>query len=191
MTRFLIRLNVDKVKSYYENDNFGCLIFASLNGKCYGFSLDIKNKHDTAFNILQDEDDFTVIGWKVAGKLPTWVNDASNLSTRNKSEEIHGNEEDEDENEKDDEKDNRKEMEEDEEDEGKVKEKEEDKEDDGEDKDDDEDEEKEEKEKEEENYKEFFELTSCKDKNKIKKKKSGNKKQVKKDSNGSKTMNDI
>ncbi len=90
------RLSVNKVKSYYENDNFGFLIFESVNGKCYGFILGIKNEHNTAFNILQDEDDFSVIGWKVARKLPAWVNDASNRSLRNKSEDIHENEEGED-----------------------------------------------------------------------------------------------
>jgi hypothetical protein len=63
-------LSLDKVKYYYENDNFGFLIFKSVDGKCYGLNLGIKNKHDTAFNILQDEDDFTVIGWKMARKLP-------------------------------------------------------------------------------------------------------------------------
>ncbi len=130
---------MDKVKSYYENDNFGFLIFKSDNGKCYGFNLGIKNEHDTVLNILQDEDDFTFIGWKVARKLPTWVHDASNKIMRNKSEDIHEDKEDEDVDEKDDEKDNEEEMEEDERDEDEVEEEEEEEEEDEEDKDNDED----------------------------------------------------
>ncbi len=73
-----------------------------------------KNEHDTAFNILQDEDDFTVIGWKVARKLLTWVSYARNWSMMNESDVIHEEEED-----------NEEEMEEDEKDEVKEEEKEE------------------------------------------------------------------
>ncbi len=67
-------LTVEKVKLYYDNDNFAFIVFESSNERFYGFNLGDKNERDAAFEILEDEDDFTVIGWKVARKIPKWVN---------------------------------------------------------------------------------------------------------------------
>jgi hypothetical protein len=44
---------------------------------------------------LEDEDDFTVIGWKVARKIPKWVNVEETLNVGNKLEDVdHGEEDD-------------------------------------------------------------------------------------------------
>jgi hypothetical protein len=67
-------LTIEKVNSFYDNDNFAFIVFKSSNEKFYGFDLGNKNERDVAFEILEDEDDFTVIGWKVARKTPKWVN---------------------------------------------------------------------------------------------------------------------
>ena len=61
-------LTIEKVKLDYENDNFPFIVFESSNEKFYGFNLGNNNERDAAFGILEDEDDFTVIGWKVARK---------------------------------------------------------------------------------------------------------------------------
>ena len=51
---------------------------------------------------MDDEDDFTVVGWKVARTIPKWVNIAQKWNMRNKLEDIYHDEEDDDVNEKDD-----------------------------------------------------------------------------------------
>ncbi len=72
---FLIRRwPFEKVKLYHDNDNFAFIVFESSNENFYGFNLGNKNERHAAFEILEDEDDFTVIGWKVARKNPTGVN---------------------------------------------------------------------------------------------------------------------
>ncbi len=81
-------LTIEKVKLYYDNDNFDFIVFKSRNEKFYGFNLGDKNERDAAFEILEDEDDF-VIGWKVARKIPKWVNVAGKWIIRNKLEGIH------------------------------------------------------------------------------------------------------
>ncbi len=62
-------MTVKKEKSFQENDNFGFIIFESSNGKYYGFDLGDDNERERAFDIIGDEDDFTVIGWKVAREI--------------------------------------------------------------------------------------------------------------------------
>jgi hypothetical protein len=95
-------LTIEKVKLDYENRNFVFIVFESSNEKKYGFNLGNNNERDAAFGILEDEDDFTVIGWKVARKNLKWVNIVGKWSMRNKLENIHHDEEDDDMDEKDD-----------------------------------------------------------------------------------------
>jgi hypothetical protein len=74
-----------------------------------------KNECDAAFEIFEDEDDFTDNGCKVARKIPKWVNIEQKWNKGNKIEEIKHDEEDDDVDEKDDDDDamNGKELEED------------------------------------------------------------------------------
>ncbi len=51
---------------------------------------------------MEDDNDFTVIGWKVARKNPKWVKIAGKWNIRNKLEDIHHDEEDDDADGKDD-----------------------------------------------------------------------------------------
>ncbi len=74
---------IEKVKSYYDNDNFGFIVFKSSNENFYGFNVGNNNERNAAFKILEDEDNFTVIGWKVARKIPKWVNVAGKWNMRN------------------------------------------------------------------------------------------------------------
>ncbi len=75
-------LTIEKVKLYYDNNNFAFINVESSNEFFYGFNLGDKNEHDAAFEILEDEDDFTVIGRKVARKNPKWVNVAGKWNMR-------------------------------------------------------------------------------------------------------------
>jgi hypothetical protein len=95
-------LTIEKVKLYYDNNNFAFIVFESSNENFYGLNFGDKNERDAAFEILDDEDDFTVIGWKVARKNPKWVNIAGKWNMRNKLEYIYHDEEDDYVDEKDD-----------------------------------------------------------------------------------------
>jgi hypothetical protein len=95
-------LTIEKVISYYDNDDFAFIVFKSGNEYYYGFNLGNKNKCDAAFEILEDKDDFTVIGWKVARKIPKCVNIAGKWNMRNTLEDINQDEEHDDVDEKDD-----------------------------------------------------------------------------------------
>jgi hypothetical protein len=95
-------LTIEKVKSYSDNNNFAFIVFESSNEKIYGFNLGNKNEHHAAFEILEDEDDLIVIGWKFARKITKLVKIAQKWNMRNKLEDIHHDEEDDDVDEKDD-----------------------------------------------------------------------------------------
>jgi hypothetical protein len=99
---FAKTLTIEKVKLYHDNNNFAFIVFESSNENFYGFNLGNKNECDAAYEILEDEDDFTVIGWKFARKIPKWVNVAGKWNMRNELVDIHHDEEDDDVNEKDD-----------------------------------------------------------------------------------------
>jgi hypothetical protein len=49
------------------------LIVEHSRGKYFGFNLCESNKGSTMFSIVQDKDEFMVMGWKVAKVIPTWV----------------------------------------------------------------------------------------------------------------------
>ncbi len=43
------------------------------SGKHFGFNLCESVERSTVFSIVQDKDEFMVMGWKVAKVIPTWV----------------------------------------------------------------------------------------------------------------------
>jgi hypothetical protein len=49
------------------------LIVEHSSGKYFGFNLRESNEHTSAISIMQDKDEFMVMGWKVAKVIPTWV----------------------------------------------------------------------------------------------------------------------
>jgi hypothetical protein len=51
---------------YYDTNNFGFIVFRSRKENFNGINLGNNNECDAAFEILEVEDDFTVIGLKVA-----------------------------------------------------------------------------------------------------------------------------
>jgi hypothetical protein len=49
------------------------LIVIHPSGKYFGFNLCKSNKCSTSFSIVQDKDEFMVMGWKAAKVIPIWV----------------------------------------------------------------------------------------------------------------------
>ncbi len=49
------------------------LIVEHSSGKYFRFNICKSNERSTAFSIVQDKDEFMVMGWKVATDIPTWV----------------------------------------------------------------------------------------------------------------------
>jgi hypothetical protein len=72
-------LIMNDIMEYKENENFTYLVIESSHDDYYGFNLKVKREHTHATKIMSPEerDDFMVVGWKVAKKLPTWIHNAN------------------------------------------------------------------------------------------------------------------
>jgi hypothetical protein len=83
---------VNDIMEYTENENFNYLVIKSSHGVYYGFNLKVKKERTNAMKIVSPEerDDFMVVGWKVAKKLPKWIHNANSWIDF-----INGKEEDE------------------------------------------------------------------------------------------------
>ncbi len=66
-------LTVAHIIKFTEEDEIKYLIVEHSSGKYFGFNLRESNKHTSAISIVQDKDEFMVMGWKVAKVIPTWV----------------------------------------------------------------------------------------------------------------------
>ncbi len=64
---------------YTKNENYKYLVIEASHGNYYGFNLRVKMERTYAMKIASPDepDNFMVIGWKVAKKLPTWVCNAN------------------------------------------------------------------------------------------------------------------
>jgi hypothetical protein len=63
---------VDIIK-FTEEDEMKYLIVEHSRGKYFGFNLRESDKRTSAISIVQDKDEFMVMGWKIAKVIPTWV----------------------------------------------------------------------------------------------------------------------
>jgi hypothetical protein len=66
-------LTVVDIIKFTEEDEMIYLIVEHSSGKYFGFKLCKSNERSIAFSIVQDKDEFMVMGWKVAKVIPTWV----------------------------------------------------------------------------------------------------------------------
>jgi hypothetical protein len=65
---------------YMKGENFKYLIIGASHGDYYGFNLRVKMERSTyVMSIASPDarDNFMVVGWKVAKKLPTWICNAN------------------------------------------------------------------------------------------------------------------
>jgi hypothetical protein len=56
-----------------EEDEMKYLIVEHSSGKYFGFNLCESNECTSVISIVQDKDEFMVMGWKVAKVIPTWI----------------------------------------------------------------------------------------------------------------------
>ncbi len=63
---------VDIIK-FTEEDEMKYLIVEHSIGNYFGFNLHESNECTSTISIVQDKDEFMVMGWKVAKVIPTWV----------------------------------------------------------------------------------------------------------------------
>ncbi len=70
---------MNDIMEYTKNENFKYLVIKASHGNYYGFNLRVKMEQTYAMKIVSpnDPDNFMVVGWKVAKKLPTWVCNAN------------------------------------------------------------------------------------------------------------------
>ncbi len=66
-------LTVVYIIKFTEEDELKYLIFEHSSGKYFVFNLRESDKRTSAISIVQDKDEFMVMGWKVAKVIPTWV----------------------------------------------------------------------------------------------------------------------
>jgi hypothetical protein len=62
---------VDIIK-FTEEDEMKHLIINHSSGNCFGCSLHESNERTSEISIVQDKEEFMVMGWKVAKVIPTW-----------------------------------------------------------------------------------------------------------------------
>jgi hypothetical protein len=63
---------VDIIK-FTEEDEMKYLIIEHSSGNYFGFNLHESNERTSAISIVQDKEEFMVMGWKVAKVIPSWV----------------------------------------------------------------------------------------------------------------------
>jgi hypothetical protein len=66
---------MNDIMEYKENENFNYLVIESSCSDYYRFIHKVKKERTYATKIVSPEerDDFMVVGWKVAKKLPKWI----------------------------------------------------------------------------------------------------------------------
>ncbi len=64
-------LTVVDIIKFTKEDEMKYFIFEHSSGKYFGFNLRESEKGTSAISIVQDKDEFMVMGWKVAEVIPT------------------------------------------------------------------------------------------------------------------------
>ncbi len=64
-------LTVVDITKFTEEDEMKYLVVEHSSGKYFGFNLRESNERTSAISIVQDKDEFMVMGWKVAKVIPT------------------------------------------------------------------------------------------------------------------------
>jgi hypothetical protein len=66
-------LTAVNITKFTEEDEMKYLIMEHSSGNYFGFNLHESNKRTSVISIVQDKEEFMVMGWKVAKPIPTWV----------------------------------------------------------------------------------------------------------------------
>ena len=66
-------MTVIDINTFVQVDKLNILIVEAINESAYGFDLSNEVEKATAFHIVTDKDDFTVVGWSISKIIPNWV----------------------------------------------------------------------------------------------------------------------
>ncbi len=61
------------INRFIQDDKLKCFIVEATNESAYGFNLSIDVEEAAAIQIVNDKDDFTVVGWSIGKIIPNWV----------------------------------------------------------------------------------------------------------------------
>ena len=68
------KMRLPELTKYIEDEKFNYFIVESCELKCFGFNLKKKHQHEAVDQLIQDANIFAINGWKVARRIPKWVN---------------------------------------------------------------------------------------------------------------------
>lgn len=74
MRLFNKKMRLPELTKYIEDEKFNYFIVESCELKCFGFNLKKKHQHEAVDQLIQDANIFAINGWKVARRIPKWVN---------------------------------------------------------------------------------------------------------------------
>ena len=66
-------MTVIDINTFVQVDKLNILIVEATNESAYGFNLSNEVEKATAFHIVTDKDNFTVVGWSISKIIPNWV----------------------------------------------------------------------------------------------------------------------
>ena len=73
ISTFKKSLTSDDLNKFIQEDNFKCLIVEAINERAYGFNLSNDVEKAAAIQVVNNKDDFTVVGWSIGENIPNWV----------------------------------------------------------------------------------------------------------------------
>ena len=68
------KMRLPELTKYIEDEKFNYFIVESCELKCFGFNLKKKHQREAVDQLIQDANIFAFTGWKVARRIPKWVN---------------------------------------------------------------------------------------------------------------------
>ena len=66
-------MSVDEMDTYMNEENYNYLLVETFNIKYFGFELSDDAEYETARQIIQNQNNFIINGWKVSRTLPEWM----------------------------------------------------------------------------------------------------------------------
>jgi len=66
-------MSVDEMDTYMNEENYNYLLVETFNIKYFGFNLSDDTEYETARQIIQNQNNFIINGWKVSRTLPEWM----------------------------------------------------------------------------------------------------------------------
>ena len=73
ISNFKKSLTSDDINKFIQEDNFKYLIVEAINERAYGLNLSNDVEKAASIQVVNDKDNFTVVGWSIGDNIPNWV----------------------------------------------------------------------------------------------------------------------